>query len=77
MTEEPEYTSEIGDHWVSVLINEVRISNPSATDGVLAQLELLLNGQISERELTQMDLKTIAKQLIADMIPKPPEPEET
>ena len=77
MTEEPKFTSESGDQWVSLVINEARNSNPLVAEGVLARIELLLKGEISERDLTPTNLKKVATQLIGDMVPKPPEPAET
>ena len=77
MTEESKYTSESGDRWVSHLINEARNSNPLVVDGVFARMELLLQGEMGERDLTSTNLKTVATQLIGDMVPNPAEPEET
>ena len=77
MTEESKYTSESGDQWVSHLINEARNSNPLVADAVFASMGFLLKGEISERDLTPTNLKKIATQLTGDMVPKPPEPEET
>ena len=56
MTEEPEYTSESGDRWVSLLIDEARDNNPLVADAVLARMGLLLIGQISERDLTPTEV---------------------
>ena len=44
---------------------------------MFARLEILLEGQLSERDLTPTNLKAVATQLIGDTVPKPPEPEET
>ena len=77
MTGEPESTSESGDQWVSALLNEARLSNPSAANGVFERMESLLKGQFSNSELPPTALKMVAIQLIGDMIPKPIELEET
>ena len=77
MNEEPEYISESGDQWVSFVIDFARHSKPLVADGVLAKMELLLNGRMSQRDLTPAELKTVATELIGDMFPAPTEPEET
>ena len=77
MTEKQESSSNGGDQWVPVLLSEARNSNPSIPDGVWASMELLLKGQMSERELTQANLKAVATQLIGEMVPTSPQPEET
>ena len=76
MTEEPECTIDSGDQWVSTLVNEARNSSPLVAEGVFTRLEHLLKGLISERELTSANLKTVATELIEDMILTSQEPEE-
>ena len=76
MLEQSESTTDSGDQWVSSLLKGFRENNPLVPDGVFDRLELLLKGQISERDLTPTNLKVVAEQLIGDMVPKPPEPEE-
>ena len=46
MNEEPEYISERGDQWVSIVIDFARHSKPLVADGVLAKMELLLKGRM-------------------------------
>ena len=77
MAIEPESTKDSGDQWVSSLLKAARKDNPLVADGVFARLRVLLEGQLSERDLTPTNLKTVATQLIGDTVPKPPEPEET
>ena len=77
MAEEPESVSISGDQWVSSLLKAARKDNPSVADGVFARLEILLKGQLSEKDLTPTNLKAVATQLIGDTVPNPPEPEET
>ncbi len=77
MTKEPESTSGSGYQWVSSLLKASREDNPLVAGEVFARLEILLEGQLSERDLTSTNLKAVATQLIGDTVPKPPEPEET
>ena len=77
MAKESESTSDSGDQWIPSLLKSARENNPLVADGVFAKLETLLKGQISERDLTPTNLKTIATQLIEDMVTKLPEPKET
>ena len=77
MPEQSVSTSGSGDQWVLPLLNAARTNNPLVADGVFDTLEVLLNGQISERGLNSTNLKTVAKQLIGDMVPKQPELGET
>ncbi len=75
MAKEPGSTKNSGDQWVSSLLKGVRENNPLVPDGVFERLELLLKGQMSERDLTPTNLKVVAEQLIRDVVSKPPEPE--
>ena len=77
MTKEPESTGDSGDQWVSPLLKAARKDNSLVAEAVFARLEILLEGQLSERDLTPTNLKAVATQLIGDTVPKPPEPEET
>ena len=77
MVKGPESKSDSGDQWVSSLLEAAKKDNLMVADGVVARLEILLEGQLSERDLTPTNLKAVATQLIGDTVPKPPEPEET
>ena len=77
MPEQSESTSNSGAQWISFLLKSARKNNPLVPDEVFARLETLLEGQVSERDLTWTNLKTIATQLIGDMASKVSEPEET
>ena len=77
MTKEPESTGDSGDQWVSSLLKAARKDNSLVAEAVFARLEILLEGHLSERDLTPTNLKAVATQLIGDTVPKPPEPEET
>ena len=77
MAQEPESTSNGGDQWISSLLKAAKKDNPMVADGVFARLEILLEGQLSERDLTPTNLKAVATQLIGDTVPKPPQPGET
>ena len=59
------------DHWVTTRITEVKKFHPLVTEAVLAQIVQLLEGQLSERQLTPAERKSVAGALIADMVPVP------
>ena len=73
----PNCSSGSSDQWVSTLINEARKTNPLVTDAALTTIEMLLKGQLSERKQTPAKLKEVARQLIREMVPKPPDTEDT
>jgi hypothetical protein len=58
--------------WITTRITEARKQHPTVTDAVSSRIEGLLNGQLSERQLPQAELKSIATTLIEDMVPVPP-----
>ena len=60
------------DSWITTRITEARKHHSEVTDAASARIEELLNGQLSERQLPQAELKTVAAALIADMAPVPP-----
>jgi len=60
------------DHWVTTRITEARTRYPLVTEGVSSRMEELLKGQLSEQQLSKRDLMSVAKALIADMMPAPP-----
>ena len=63
------------DQWVTTLITEVNKLHPLVTEAVLARVDKLLKGQLSERQLTPTDRKSVAGALIADMVPVPSDTE--
>jgi len=63
--------------WIIARITESRKAHGSVTEAVAARIEELLNGQLSERQLTPKELTRVARALIADMIPAPPKAEAT
>lgn len=77
MPKESTSTSETGDQWVSLLVNEARNRHSLVADGVFDRIELLLKEEISEKDLTPPNLKRIAIQLLGAMVPPLLEPEET
>lgn len=58
--------------WITTRVIEAGNHHPSVTDAASARIEELLNGQLSERQLPQAELKSVAAALIADMVPVPP-----
>ena len=61
------------DHWIATRITEARTHHPSVTEAVTSRMGELLKGQLSEQQLSQKDLNSIATALIADMVPAQPE----
>ena len=58
--------------WITALVTEAVKLHPSVTETASARIEVLLNGQFSERPIPSTQLKTAAMALIADMVPPPP-----
>ena len=77
MDKEPDSAMDSGVHWVSSILKAARKDNPLVADRVFARLENLLEGQLSERDLSPANLKAVANQLIGDTVPTLPETEET
>ena len=65
------------DNWVETRITESGGYHPSVTQAVLAQIDQMLKGQLSERQLSQTRLNSIAETLIMDMVPVPPNADTT
>ncbi len=57
-----------GAHWITARIAEARRRRASVTDAVAVRIEGLLNGQLSERQLSSTELTSVARKLIADMV---------
>lgn len=57
------------DPWITALIEENRKRYASVTDDVSILLQELLEGQLSERQLTQGEMGELAKVLIVYMVP--------
>lgn len=55
--------------WITARIAEAHKHHTSVTEAVSAQMEKLLSGELSERPLSSTKLTSIAKALIANMIP--------
>ena len=60
------------DHWITTRITEARTRHPLVTEAVSSRMAELLKGQLSEQQLSQMDLTSVARALIADMVHAPP-----
>ena len=59
-------------HWITSMIAEARKTDIAIPDQLWTQLEGLVRGTLSERQLSSGELMTIAKALIATMSPAPP-----
>ena len=57
------------DHWASTLITEARKRHPLVTQAVSARIDQLLQGQLSERQLSSKEVESVAVALVADMVP--------
>ena len=58
-------------NWITGRITEARKRHPPVTDSVSARMEELLKDQFSERQLSKTELTSVAKELIASMVPTP------
>lgn len=77
MPKQSESKSDTDNQWVSALLEAAQQNHQLVAGGVFDRLELLLNGQISERDLTPTNLRAVANQLIEDMLPEATASEET
>ncbi len=60
------------DDWITTRITKARTRHPSVTEAVSSRMAELLKGQLSEQQLPQMGLTSVARALITDMVPAPP-----
>jgi hypothetical protein len=60
------------DLWITTRVTESCSRYPLVTEAVSARLKELLNGQLSERQLSPADLTSVAEALISDMVPATP-----
>jgi hypothetical protein len=58
-------------HWISTRITEARNRYPIVTEAVSVRTAELLKEQLTERQLSAKELTSVAKALIADMVPIP------
>jgi len=61
--------------WIATRITEARKRHPLVTEAVSARMDQLLKGLLSERLLPSTELTSVARALIADMVPAPPKAE--
>lgn len=60
------------DHWGTARITETLTLHPLVTEAVSCRMVEVLEGQLSDQQLSPKDLAKLASALIADMAPKPP-----
>ena len=60
------------EHWIMTRISEARKGHPLVTEVVAARIDKLLEGQLSEGQLTSTEITSVARELIADMVPATP-----
>lgn len=61
--------------WITARTAEARKRHTAVTEPVSARIEELLNGLLSERQLSPTELTSVAKELIANMVPASPKAE--
>ena len=76
MSEEQETTGGPQDQWVSDVTKNVRDSYPETVSNVFTVMEQLLQSKLSDRELTQANLKEVATTLIDRFVLSTTQPEE-
>jgi len=65
-------TMSTDDLWITTRITEIKRRNPLVSEAVSVRMGKLINGQLSERPLSPLELAKVADALIEDMIPTPP-----
>lgn len=60
------------DYWITTRVNEARTRHRLVPESVSSQVAELLKGQLSEQQLSPKDLTSVAKALIADIVPAQP-----
>ena len=55
--------------WITARIAAARGRHTSITDAVAVRIDDLLNSELCEHRLSSRELKTVARALIADMVP--------
>lgn len=55
--------------WIAARIAKCRKNHDSVTDAVSVRMQKLLSGELSEQPLSTTKLTSIAKLLVADMVP--------
>jgi len=59
-------------HWITSIIADARKAGIAVPDRLWTQLEGLVKGTLSERQLSSRELTTTARALIETMSPAPP-----
>ena len=60
------------DPWITTRITEAKTPHPLVTEAISSRMAELLKGQLSQQQLSQMDLTSLATELIAAMVLSPP-----
>jgi len=63
-------------HWITAAISKAREQCAAVPEFVWTQIEALLRGKISQRPIPPVELASVARQLIEDMVSPPPQLEE-
>lgn len=63
------------DSLLTALVDQIHKVHPLVTDGDVARLKDLLNGKLSEGQLTEVELKKVAKSLLKGMATTSPKEE--
>lgn len=59
------------DRWITTRITEARTGHASVPEAVSRRMAKELRGRLRERQLSQKDLTSLAKELLADMVSTP------
>ena len=71
MPDQPKHASDHRGNWALTLLEDFRHNDILIADSIVDKLEFLLNGPITDQELSAGALKDIAAQLIKDIAYNP------
>ena len=63
--------------WITRRIADSKAAHSTITDAVVNRIETVLRGNLQESSLSTTYLNTLAKNLLKDMLPLQPKPEDT
>jgi hypothetical protein len=59
--------------WITSAISKAREQSAEVPEPIWTQIEASLRGRFTQRPIPAIELASIARQLIEDMVPAPPE----
>lgn len=63
--------------WVAKRTADAKSAHPGVTDAAVARIEKMLNGKLQERPLSNAERASLARDLLEEMMPPPPQVEVT